>query len=93
MAKYFTVAVAYKHNGEQFEVNHYFETEDDIQLVMKLYREVSEKSYRETLAKVDGELGEVTSYEISEFEYKRHALSREGKRDLNMKKYNRRGVK
>ncbi|PFZ66858.1 hypothetical protein [Bacillus wiedmannii] len=89
MRNYFVVVSCYEQNSELFEVNYWFEVEDDVQKAMVVYTETTRKAYEKAMAITKGELISVTSREVSEFEYKRHALTEEGKRELNMQKRGR----
>ncbi|WP_353706333.1 hypothetical protein QEP67_17305 [Bacillus cereus group sp. MS39] len=89
MRNYFVVVSCYKQNSELFEVNYWFDVEGDVQKAMVVYTEATRKAYEKAMAITKGELISVTSGEVSEFEYKRHALTEEGKRELNMQKRGR----
>jgi len=86
---YFVVVSCYEQNGDLFEANYWFDVEDDVQKAMAVYTETTRKAYEKAMAITNGELISVTSRAVSEFEYKRHALTEEGKRELNMQKRGR----
>ena len=87
---YFCIDVAYKQNNERFLDSRMFQTEDDINEMMEAYSAATKRAYKKAFVITQCELISVTPREVSEIEYKRHALSREGKRDLNLQK---RGVR
>ncbi|PED29888.1 hypothetical protein CON13_23670 [Bacillus cereus] len=87
---YFCIDVAYKQNNERFLESRMFQTEDDITQTMEAYSVATKRAYKKAFVITQCDLISVTPREVSEIEYKRHALSREGKRDLNLQK---RGVR
>ncbi|PER78838.1 hypothetical protein COC65_06060 [Bacillus thuringiensis] len=87
---YFCIDIAYKQNNERFLDSRMFQTEDDITQTMEAYSVATKRAYEKAFVITQCDLISVTPREVSEIEYKRHALSREGKRDLNLQK---RGVR
>lgn len=87
---YFCIEVAYKQNNERFLDSRMFQTEDDINEMMEAYSAATKRAYEKAFVITQCDFISVTPREVSEIEYKRHALSREGKRDLNLQK---RGVR
>ncbi len=87
---YFCIEVAYKQNNERFLDSRMFQTEDDINETMEAYSVATKRAYEKAFVITQCDLISVTPREVSEIEYKRHALSGEGKRDLNLQK---RGVR
>ncbi|KXY35066.1 hypothetical protein AT268_35220 [Bacillus cereus] len=87
---YFCIDIAYKQNNERFLESRMFQTEDDITQTMEAYSVATKRAYEKAFVITQCDLISVTPREVSEIEYKRHALSREGKRDLNLQK---RGVR
>ncbi|PFS93886.1 hypothetical protein COK58_20975 [Bacillus cereus] len=87
---YFCIDIAYKQNNERFLESRMFQTEDDITQTMEVYSAATKRAYEKAFVITQCDLISVTPREVSEIEYKRHALSREGKRDLNLQK---RGVR
>ncbi|PFQ11757.1 hypothetical protein COK14_14350 [Bacillus cereus] len=87
---YFCIDIAYKQNNERFLDSRMFQTEDDINETMEAYSVATKRAYEKAFVITQCDLISVTSREVSEIEYKRHALSREGKQDLNLQK---RGVR
>lgn len=83
---YFCIDIAYKQNNERFLDSRMFQTEDDINEMMEAYSAATKRAYKKVFVITQCELISVTPREVSEIEYKRHALSREGKRDLNLQK-------
>ncbi|PGM90221.1 hypothetical protein CN959_06550 [Bacillus cereus] len=88
--RYFAIETTYEQNNERFIESRMFQTEDDITQTMKVYSAATERAYEKAFTITQCDLISVTPREVSEIEYKRHALSREGKRDLNLQK---RGVR
>ncbi|PEA89807.1 hypothetical protein CON71_10550 [Bacillus thuringiensis] len=88
--RYFAIETTYEQNNERFIESRMFQTEDDITQTMKVYSAATERAYEKVFTITQCDLISVTPREVSEIEYKRHALSREGKRDLNLQK---RGVR
>ncbi|QWI55262.1 hypothetical protein EXW42_14250 [Bacillus mycoides] len=86
MRNYFVVVACYEQNGELFETNYWFETENNLEEAMTAYTGATRRAHEKAFTITHCELISVTSREVSEFEYKRHALSEYGKRDLNMQK-------
>lgn len=87
---YFCIDIAYKQNNERFLDSRMIQTEDDINEMMEVYSVATKRAYEKAFVITQCDLISVTPREVSEIEYKRHALSREGKRDLNLQK---RGVR
>ncbi|PEW72848.1 hypothetical protein CN448_05830 [Bacillus cereus] len=87
---YFCIEIAYKQNNERFLESRMFQTEDDITQTMEVYSVATKRAYKKAFVITQCDLISVTPRGVSEIEYKRHALSREGKRDLNLQK---RGVR
>ncbi len=87
---YFCIEVAYKQNNERFLDSRMFQTEDNINETMEAYSVATKRAYEKAFVITQCDLISVTPREVSEIEYKRHALSREGKQDLNLQK---RGVR
>ncbi len=87
---YFCIDIAYKQNNERFLDSRMFQTEDDINETMEAYSVATKRAYEKAFVITQCDLISVTPREVSEIEYKRHALSREGKQDLNLQK---RGVR
>ncbi|HFK1409666.1 hypothetical protein ABE47_21060 [Bacillus thuringiensis] len=86
MTKYFSIEVAYSQNQEQYTVSHMWTTKDNIKEVMKATGDAVRRAYEGASKLTQLVLQSVEPREISEIEYKRHALSREGKRKLNLQK-------
>ncbi|MES5947720.1 hypothetical protein [Bacillus cereus group sp. MG6] len=84
--RYFKIAARYEQNGELFEHTRYMCTQDDLEKVMDVYTEVVTNAYKEVSKVTHCHLISVIPTEVSEIEYKRHALSPSGKRDLNSRK-------
>ncbi|WP_176580997.1 hypothetical protein [Bacillus thuringiensis] len=81
---YFEVESSYKCNGVVHVLHSWMcsENEKAMEAQTKAAREGLEEAARE----VDIEVVDVRYRMVSEIEYKRHALSKEGKRDTNLKK-------
>ncbi|MFK4377691.1 hypothetical protein ABH948_003098 [Bacillus sp. RC218] len=86
MRHYFIVVAYYRQNGELFESSHWFETKDNLQEVMEASSGATKRAYEKAFTITSCDLISIQSREVSEFEYKKHALSENGKRDLNLKK-------
>ncbi|MCP1398056.1 hypothetical protein [Bacillus cereus] len=84
--KYFSVEVAYSQNQELYTVSHMCSTKDNITEVMKVTGEAIRGAYEGASKLTQLVLQNVEPREISEIEYKRHSLSREGKVKLNLQK-------